>query len=189
MKIYTKQPIHLNRTLFSHDETKFHLNRTLFSHDETKFHLNRTLFSHDETKFHLNRTLFGHDETKFHLNSLQNYKKEKHIEIFSLEGFFLIDKNVIYKLNVIDVEPIIMDEFILDLSSETREIVYQIPNIHIVVDTLTFSVLINKKLGLSFVFEEKYDKNDKIGENYYFLAEKFDEPIKMCIYEFLSSLH
>ena len=27
------------------------------------------------------------------------------------------------------------------------------------------------------------------GENYYFLAEKCDEQIKMCIYEFLSSLH
>jgi hypothetical protein len=177
MKIYTKQPIHLNRTLFGHDETKIHLNRTLFGHDETKIHLNRTLF--------------GHDETKIHLNSLQNYKGEKHthIEIFSLEGFFLIDKNVIYKLNIIDVEPIVIDELILDLSGETREIVYQIPNIHILVHTLSFSFLINKKIGLSFVFEEKYDKNDKIGENYYFLAEKCDESIKMCIYEFLSSLH
>jgi hypothetical protein len=177
MKIYTNQPIHLNRSLFGHDEMKFHLNRSLFGHDEMKFHLNRSLF--------------GHDETKFHLNSLQNYKgeKHKHIEIFSLEGFFLIEKNVIYKLNIIDVDPIVMDDLILDLSSETREIVYQIPNIHILVDTLLFSFLINKKLGLSFVFEEKYDKNDKIGENYYFLAENCDEQIKMCIYEFLSSLH
>ena len=140
---------------------------------------------------HLNRTLFGHDETKFHLNMLKNHKgeKHKHIEIFSLEGFFLIDKNVIYKLNVIDVEPIVIDELTLDLSKETREIVYQIPNIHILVHTLSFSIIINKKIGLSFVFEEKYDKNDKIGENYYFLAEKCDEQIKMCIYEFLSSLH
>ena len=165
MKIYTNQPIHLNRNLFGHDETKFHLNRNLF----------------------------GHDETKFHLNILQNYKgeKHKHIEIFSLEGFFLIEKNVIYKLNIIDVDPIVMDDLILDLSSETREIVYQIPNIHILVDTLLFSFLINKKLGISFVFEEKFDndENNKIGENYYFLAEKCDEPIKMCIYEFLSSLH
>ena len=165
MKIYTKQSIHLNRTFVGHDETKFHLNRTFVGHDETKFHLN--------------------------LNLLQNYKgeKHKHIEIFSLEGFFLIEKNVIYKLNVIDVDPIVMDDLTLDLSSETREIGHQIPNIHILVDTLLFSFLINKKLGLSFVFEEKYDKNDKIGENYYFLAEKCDEQIKMCIYEFLSSLH
>jgi hypothetical protein len=144
---------------------------------------------------HLNRTLFGHDDFRFraeiHLNILKNYKREKHkhIEVFSLEGFFLIEENVIYKLNIIDVEPIIIDELILDLSTETREIVYQIPNIHILVHTLSFSFLINTKLGLSFVFEEKYDKNDKIGENYYFLAEKCDEQIKMCIYEFLSSLH
>ena len=47
---------------------------------------------------------------------------------------------------------------------------------------------VNKKLGLSFVFEEKYVKNDKIVENYYFLAEKCNEQIKMGIYEFLSSL-
>ena len=92
-------------------------------------------------------------------------------------------------MNVIDVEPIVMDELILDLSSETREIMYQIPNIHILVHTLSFSFIINKKIGLSFVFEEKYEKNEKIGENYYFLAEKCDEEIKMCIYEFLSSLH
>jgi len=38
-----KHYLHLNRTLFGHDETKFHLNRTLFGHDETKFHLNRLL--------------------------------------------------------------------------------------------------------------------------------------------------
>jgi len=125
------------------------------------------------------------------LTDLKHHKREKHkhIEIFSLEGFFLIEKNVIYKLNVIDVEPIVMDNLILDLSTETREIIYQIPNIHILVHTLSFSFIINKKIGLSFVFEEKYEKNEKIGENYYFLAEKCDEEIKMCIYEFLSSLH
>ena len=170
MNIYTKQHIHLNQQGFN----------------------SLCLSPNIQTSNDLNRTLFGHDETKFHLNIfLKDYKgeKHKHIEIFSLEGFFLIDKNVIYKLNVIDVEPIVIDELTLDLSTETREIVYQIPNIHILVHTLSFSVLINKKIGLSFVFEEKYDKNDKIGENYYFLAEKCDEQIKMCIYEFLSSLH
>jgi hypothetical protein len=178
MKIYTKQPIHLK----GHD---------VFC-PEGGNHFNSSCSSPVIKNFNsLNRTLFGHDETKFHLNSLKDYKgeKHKHIEIFSLEGFFLIEKNVIYKLNIIDVEPIIMDELILDLSTETREIVHQIPNIHILVTTLSFSFLINKKLGISFVFEEKYDKNNKIGENYYFLAEKCDEPIKMCIYEFLSSLH
>ena len=145
---------------------------------------NMKIYTKEPTKFHLNRTLF-------HLNSLQNYEGKKHtyIEIFSLEGFFLIEKNVIYKLNVIDIEPIVMDKLILDLSTETREIIYQIPNIHILVHTLSFSFIINKKIGLSFVFEEKYEKNEKIGENYYFLAEKCDEEIKMCIYEFLSSLH
>ena len=136
-----------------------------------------------------NMKIYTKEPTKFHL--IENYKGKKHtyIEIFSLEGIFLIDKNVIYKLNVIDIEPIVMDKLILDLSSETREIVYQIPNIHILVHTLSFSFIINKKIGLSFVFEEKYEKNEKIGENYYFLAEKCDEQIKMCIYEFLSSLH
>ena len=88
-----------------------------------------------------------------------------------------------------DAEPIIMDDLLIDLSTEKREKVYQIPNNHLLVHTVKFSFLVNKKLGLSFVFEEKYDKIDKIAENYYFLAEKCDEQIKMCIYEFLSSLH
>ena len=125
------------------------------------------------------------------LNDLKHHKGEKHRDIyfFSLEGIYFIEKNIIYKINIIDVEPIHMDNFILDLSTETRETVYQIPNIHLMIHTLTFSFVVNKKLGLSFIFEEKYDKNDKIAENYYFLTEKCDEPIKMCIYEFLSSLH
>ena len=124
------------------------------------------------------------------LNSLKDKKREKHrdIQIFSLEGIFLINQNSIYKINIVDEEPIIMDDLIIDASIEMREKVYQIPNIHLLVNILSFSFLINKKLGLSFVFEEKYDKNDKIGENYYFLAEKCNEQIKMGIYEFLSSL-
>ena len=125
------------------------------------------------------------------LDSLKDKKRDKHrdIEIFSLEGFFLMNQNIIYKINIVDEEPVIMDDLIIDASIETRERVYQMPNMHLLVNLLSFSFLINKKLGLSFVFEEKYDKNDKIGENYYFLAEKCDEQIKMCIYEFLSSLH
>ena len=125
-----------------------------------------------------------------HLNSLKDKKGEKKrdIEIFSLEGIFLMNQNSIYKINIVDEEPVIMDDLIIDASTETRERVYQIPNIHLLVNILTFSFIINKKLGLSFVFEEKYDKNDKIGENYYFLAEKCNEQIKMGIYEFLSSL-
>ena len=124
------------------------------------------------------------------LNSLKDKKGEKHrdIEIFSLEGIFLMNQNSIYKINIVDEEPVTMDDLIIDASTETRERVYQIPNIHLLVNILTFSFIINKKLGLSFVFEEKYDKNDKIGENYYFLAEKCNEQIKMGIYEFLSSL-
>jgi hypothetical protein len=124
------------------------------------------------------------------LNSLKDKKGEKQrdIEIFSLEGIFLMNQNSIYKINIVDEEPVIMDDLIIDASTETRERVYQIPNIHLLVNILTFSFIINKKLGLSFVFEEKYDKNDKIGENYYFLAEKCNEQIKMGIYEFLSSL-
>ena len=124
------------------------------------------------------------------LNSLKDKKREKHrdIQILSLEGIFLINQNSIYKINIVDEEPIIMDDLIIDASIEMREKVYQIPNIHLLVNILSFSFLINKKLGLSFVFEEKYDKNDKIGENYYFLAEKCNEQIKMGIYEFLSSL-
>lgn len=124
------------------------------------------------------------------LNSLKDKKREKQrdIQIFSLEGIFLINQNSIYKINIVDEEPIIMDDLIIDASIEMREKVYQIPNIHLLVNILSFSFLINKKLGLSFVFEEKYDKNDKIGENYYFLAEKCNEQIKMGIYEFLSSL-
>ena len=123
-------------------------------------------------------------------NSLKSKQGEKrrYIEFFSLEGIFLINENIIYKINVVDKEPIFMDDLIIDTSSEVREKVYQIPNIHLMVHTLSFSFLINKKIGLSFVFEEKYDKNDKIGENYYFLAEKCDEQIKKCVYEFLSSL-
>ena len=125
-----------------------------------------------------------------HLNSLKDKKGEKKrdIEIFSLEGIFLMNQNSIYKINIVDEEPVTMDHLIIDASTETRERVYQIPNIHLLVNILTFSFIINKKLGLSFVFEEKYDKNDKIGENYYFLAEKCNEQIKMGIYEFLSSL-
>ena len=125
-----------------------------------------------------------------HLNSLKDKKGEKKrdIEIFSLEGIFLMNQNSIYKINIVDEVPVIMDDLIIDASTETRERVYQIPNIHLLVNILTFSFIINKKLGLSFVFEEKYDKNDKIGENYYFLAEKCNEQIKMGIYEFLSSL-
>ena len=124
------------------------------------------------------------------LNSLKDKKGEKQrdIEIFSLEGIFLMNQNSIYKINIVDEEPVIMDDLIIDASTETRERVYQIPNIHLLVNILTFSFIINKKLGLSFVFEEKYDKNNKIGENYYFLAEKCNEQIKMGIYEFLSSL-
>lgn len=124
------------------------------------------------------------------LNNLKDKKGEKQrdIEIFSLEGIFLMNQNSIYKINIVDEEPVIMDDLIIDASTETRERVYQIPNIHLLVNILTFSFIINKKLGLSFVFEEKYDKNDKIGENYYFLAEKCNEQIKMGIYEFLSSL-
>jgi len=124
------------------------------------------------------------------LNSLKDKKGEKQrdIKIFSLEGIFLMNQNSIYKINIVDEEPVIMDDLIIDASTETRERVYQIPNIHLLVNILTFSFIINKKLGLSFVFEEKYDKNDKIGENYYFLAEKCNEQIKMGIYEFLSSL-
>jgi hypothetical protein len=125
------------------------------------------------------------------LNSLKNKKREKHrdIRFFSLEGIFLIDEKVIHKINVVDKELLFMDDLIIDESIEMRERVYQISNIHLMVNTLYFSFLINKKLGLSFVFEEKYDKNNKIGENYYFLSENCNEQIKMCIYEFLSSLH
>jgi hypothetical protein len=124
------------------------------------------------------------------LNNLKDKKGEKQRDLvfFSLEGIFLMNQHIIYKLNVVDEEPVFIDDLIIDASTETREIVYQIPNIHLLVNTLSFSFCVNKKLGLSFVFEEKYDKNDKIGENYFFLAEKCDEQIKMCIYEFLSSL-
>ena len=124
-------------------------------------------------------------------NSLKDKKGEKQrdIEFFSLEGIFIVDQNIIYKINILDKETIVMDDLIMDPSSKTREKAYQIPNIHLMIHTLSFSFIINKKLGLSFVFEEKYDKNDKIGEDYYFLTEKCDEQIKMCIYEFLSSLH
>ena len=126
---------------------------------------------------------------QLHYLKTRKREKHKHIHLFSLEGIFIIDKNIIHKINVVDVEPVVIDDLIIDLSTETREIVYQIPNIHLMVHTLSFSFIINKKIGLSFIFEEKYDKTDKIGENYYFLAEKCDEPIKTCIYEFLSSLH
>lgn len=124
-------------------------------------------------------------------NSLKDKKREKrqHIDFFSLEGFFLINENIIYKISVVDKEPVVMNDLIIDESIETRERVYQIPNVHLMVNTFSFSFLVDKKLGISFVFEEKYDKNDKIGENYYFLTEKYNEQIKMCIYEFLSSLH
>ena len=122
-------------------------------------------------------------------------KREKHEvdEFFSLEGIFIMGKDMgkdmIYKINVVDAEPIVMDDLIIDLSTETREKVYQIPKNHLLVHTVKFSFVVNKKLDLSFVIEEKYDKIHKIAENYYFLAEKCDEQIKMCIYEFLSSLH
>lgn len=133
--------------------------------------------------------IYTKDSIQLHYLKTRKREKHKHIHLFSLEGIFIIDKNIIHKINVVDVEPVVIDDLIIDLSTETREIVYQIPNIHLMVHTLSFSFIINKKIGLSFIFEEKYDKTDKIGENYYFLAEKCDEPIKTCIYEFLSSLH
>jgi len=128
---------------------------------------------------------------QFNPMKAKSHKREKHEsdEFFSLEGIFIMGKDAVYKINVVDAEPIIMDDLLIDLSTEKREKVYQIPNNHLLVHTVKFSFVVNKKLGLSFVFEEKYDKIDKIAENYYFLAEKCDEEIKMCIYEFLSSLH
>ena len=54
-------------------------------------------------------------------------KREKHEvdEFFSLEGFFIMGKDMgkdmIYKINVVDAEPIVMDDLIIDLSTETRE--------------------------------------------------------------------
>jgi len=116
-------------------------------------------------------------------------KVDKYVEIFSLEGKFIVDKNGIYKVETHDADPIIMDDLTLDLSTESKEIVYQIPNLHLTVNTQLFTYIVNKKNNLYFIVEDNYYQSEKIGGNSYFLAEKCDEIIKMCIYEFLSSLH
>ena len=58
-------------------------------------------------------------------------KVDKYVEIFSLEGNFIVDKNGIYKVETHDVEPIIMDDLTLDLSNTKFTFNCKYPIIHI----------------------------------------------------------
>ena len=127
-------------------------------------------------------------------NKIKNPFIQKYTEIYSQEGIFIIEETGIYKKCINDIPIIIIDDFMIDLSTYTKQLVYQIPNINLTVNTYLIKVTVDTKMGIYFMVEENYDNNNnnKIGENYYFISEKSNElndSIKKIIYVFLSSLH
>lgn len=99
------------------------------------------------------------------INQLIKYQRSsvETVNIFSIDGIFVVDNKTIYKLSVLD-DAIAGNihihgcELIRDNSRITREVVNQIPADHIAISTNTTRYTIGPKSNISLIIEQSFSK-------------------------------
>ena len=93
------------------------------------------------------------------IDKLYKYTKDK-IELFTDDGIFTIEDNSMYQLKVADCDKIEKDwdyKLIVDKSTYTKDLVYQLPPNHIVLSTTQFFYALSFKSNVKLVIEGIYN--------------------------------